>query len=115
MKILLDENVDVEFALLLPGHEVRHVSDQGWRAYTNGLLLRLAQIERFEVLITADKNMQYQQRIKGRLISLIVLDIHPNNFANLAACVENVREKLDVCEPGQVYVVEGPHPKRDKR
>lgn len=114
LKLLLDENIDTEFVGSLPGHEVFHVSLLGWKSIANGKLLQLAQDHNFEAFITADKNMPYEQSMRGRSFPLIVLDIHPNNFKSLESCVGELLEKLNKSEPGQVYVIEGPHPKRDQ-
>jgi len=58
--------------------------------------------------------MPYQQSMNGRSFPLIVLDIHPNNFKSLESCIGELHERLKECEPGQVYVIEGPHPKRNR-
>ena len=112
MKILVDENIDVEFVGLLPDHAVFHVVGMGWKSISNGKLLRLAEDNGFEVFITADKNMPYQQSMRGRAFTLLVLDIHPNNFANLAACVLGIEQQLLAYRPGEVHEIQGPHPKR---
>lgn len=109
---MLDENIDVELANLLVDHEVMHVNQLGWKSVTNGKLLQLAEENQFEAFITADKNMPYQQSMKGRPFPLVVLDIHPNNFENLAACVPELTKELGSYIPSQIYLIEGPHPKR---
>jgi len=97
--------MDVDFARLLPEHDVRHVSLQGWSGITNGELLKLAQLHEIEAFITADKNMPYQRNMKIRPFALIVLDVHPKNFANFAVCVPTLRELLCDAKPGSVYVI----------
>jgi predicted nuclease of predicted toxin-antitoxin system len=74
MRVLLDNNVNVRFRRLLSGHEIAHVLDLGWDKLQNGNLLRTAEENGFEVLVTADKNMSYQQNFRGRKISLVVLN-----------------------------------------
>lgn len=108
----MDENVDVEFATLLPNHIDSHVSQLGWKSITNGKLLQLAQDNGFQAFVTADKNMPYQQNMVGRPFSLFVLDIHPNNFENLSQCADKLVAALLLSESGNVYVIDGPHPKR---
>ena len=112
MKVLIDENIDEAFPEYLPGHELHHVVELGWQGTLNGELLAKAHESGFEVFVTADKNMPYQQSMAGRSFALIVLDIHPNILANQVACVSMIEERLKSAEPGAVYVAEGPHPKR---
>jgi hypothetical protein len=72
-RILLDENLPIALKRLLAGHEVATVRDMGWKGVQNGALLALAQQSGFEVLITGDKNLSYQQNPAGRMIALVVL------------------------------------------
>lgn len=64
LKILIDENLDVEFVALFPEHDAHHVIDKGWKAFGNGSFLSLADSESFNVFVTAGKNMPYQQSMK---------------------------------------------------
>ena len=96
----------------MPNHEVMHVVGAGWQGIKNGVLLEKAAAAGFQALISADKNMPYQQTMKGRSLFLIVLDIHPNILVNQVAYVEMIEKQFKTAKPGNVYVVEGPHPKR---
>ena len=60
MRILLDECVPRKLTRELPGHECRTVTEMGWAGIKNGRLLRLAE-NQFDVFLTADQNLQYQQ------------------------------------------------------
>jgi predicted nuclease of predicted toxin-antitoxin system len=73
MRVLLDNCVDVRFARLILTHEVGHARDHGWQELENGKLLTAAEDAGFDVLVTTDKNMRYQQNLSGRRISLITL------------------------------------------
>lgn len=73
MKILLDQNVPAPLTRFLPGHDVTHASTAGWETLANGDLLTAAEVDGFELLITADQNIRYQQNLTGRTICLIVL------------------------------------------
>lgn len=73
MLVLLDENLPHSLRLLIPGHEVRTVAYQGWKALTNGALLMAAQDAGFAVMVTADQSITYQQNMQDRKIALIVL------------------------------------------
>jgi predicted nuclease of predicted toxin-antitoxin system len=112
VKILFDENLDQELLGFFPDHDVSHVNGLGWQGTTNGQLLAKAQEAAFDLFITADKNMPYQQSMKGRPFSLIVLDIHPNVLMNQSACVAAIEKKIKEAKVGQIYLVDGPHSKR---
>ena len=98
----------------MAGHEVRHVVAMGWKGTKNGALLGKAGEAGFAAFITADKNMPYQQSMRARSFSLVVLDIHPNTIITQTACIPVIEALLRTAEPGKVYVVQGPHPKRDR-
>ena len=72
MKILLDECTPHVLRRLLTGFEIKTVQDQGWSGITNGALLRLTE-GRFDVLITSDQNLQYQQNLAKRQLAIIQL------------------------------------------
>lgn len=73
MRVLLDNKVNYNFGKVLPGHDVVHVQDLGWERLRNGDLIGSAEEEGFDVLVTVDKSMQYQQNLDGRKISIIIL------------------------------------------
>jgi len=90
MKVLLDECTPHVLRRLLTGFEITTVQDLGWSGITNGSLLELAE-EQFDVLMTSDQNLKYQQNLSGRRLSIIQL---PTNkvptVASLAPEVEAV-------------------------
>ncbi len=73
MLILFDHVTPKGIARSLPGHTVTKAKDRGWDTLSNGDLLAAAERAGFDVLVTADKNMRYQQNLKGRRIALVVL------------------------------------------
>ncbi len=75
MLILFDHVTPRGIARFLPGHTVTKAKDRGWDTLTNGDLLAEAERAGFDVLLTADKNMRYQQNLAGRRIALVVLSI----------------------------------------
>jgi hypothetical protein len=64
--ILIDQNVSARLARLLTGHDAVHASRLGWAELTNGDLLTAAEGDGFELMITADQNIRYQQNLAGR-------------------------------------------------
>ena len=76
MHLLLDNNIAQGlFSLLcsLPRHQVVHARDLGWAAVGNGELIALAEAAGFDVLVTADQRIRYQQNLGARQIGLVVL------------------------------------------
>lgn len=73
MLILLDHNVPRPLRLVLKGHLVRTSEQRGWKDLENGALLDAAERAGFDLLVTADQNLQYQQNLSARVIALIVL------------------------------------------
>jgi predicted nuclease of predicted toxin-antitoxin system len=114
MKVILDEQLPDDMVGALHGHEVLHMRTMGWAGLTNGKLLAAAEREGFGVFLTADKNIPHQQNISGRDFAMIVLDVHPTNPQNLLACSDQVLAILPNVQKGQVYVIAGAHPKRQK-
>ncbi len=73
MQVLFDHGTPRGLANLLIGHEVRIAKAEGWEQLTNGELLTEAERAGFEVLVTPDKNIRYQQNLQGRRIAIVVL------------------------------------------
>ena len=89
MLILFDHVTPSGIARFLPDHTVTKAKDRGWDALANGDLLAEAERAGFDVLLTADKNMRYQQNLAARKIALVVLRtpqwpvvrLHPEGIA----------------------------------
>jgi hypothetical protein len=73
MLILFDHVTPRGVARFLPGHTVITAKDRGWDTLSNGELLEAAERAGFDAVVTADKNMRYQQNLGGRRIALVVL------------------------------------------
>jgi hypothetical protein len=73
MLILFDHVTPKGVARALVGHTVTRAKDRGWDTLSNGDLLAAAEAAGFDVVVTADKNMRYQQNLAGRRIALVVL------------------------------------------
>jgi predicted nuclease of predicted toxin-antitoxin system len=73
MRLLLDESVPSRLRRALPRHEVRTVGEMGWSGTKNGRLLTLAAVD-FDVFVTVDKNLPYQQNLAILPIAVVVLD-----------------------------------------
>ena len=73
MKVLFDHNVPRKLRHSLPEHGVQTADELGWAQLTNGELLSAAEGSDFDLLVTCDKNLSYQQNLTGRRIAIIVL------------------------------------------
>ena len=77
MRILFDQGVPRGLTASLRGHEVIEARKLRWERISNGELLRLAEGAGFDVLVTTDKNVRYQQNLADRKISIVVLGNSP--------------------------------------
>lgn len=102
MRVLLDESLPRELARELSGHEVSTVREQQWSGWRNGDLLRAALGAGFDVLLTADRNLEYQQNIPAFALSVVVLRAASNRLDDLSPLVPRILETLAAVQPGQV-------------
>ena len=105
MRVLLDERVPKAFRRQPNGHFVVTIREMGWSGKQNGELLALMQIAGFEVLVTVDQNLRYQQNLAASSISLLVMIAKTNKLQDLIPLAEPVRLALAVIVPGTVVEV----------
>ena len=105
MRVLLDNNVDRRFARLLVGHEVVRARQAGWADLYNGDLIAAAEIAGFAVLITADKNLRYQQNLKDRTISIITLNSILVDFPGIQPLAPQVLAALENLPQGSFVTI----------
>ena len=86
MRILLDESVPSRLGRLLSGHDAISVQRRGWAGIKNGRLLALAATE-FDVLLTADKGIEYQQNLATLPIAVLIVLAHSNRMEHMAPLV----------------------------
>src|SRR5687767_14311097 len=104
VRVLLDESVPRQLASPLIQHEVKTVVQAGWAGTTNGKLLELAN-ERFDVFVTGDQNLQYQQNLKKIRIAILVIKAHNNRVETVLEMAPHIIESLKNARPGIVTVV----------
>jgi hypothetical protein len=113
LRILFDKNVPVGVRRFLSGHEVCRFFDLGWHPQLeNGELLRMCEVAGFDVMVTSDQNIRYQQNLAGRKLALVVLGsniwhIVRNHGATIAA-------KVEAATPGSYEFIEMPLPPRKR-
>jgi hypothetical protein len=106
MRVLFDQATPVPIRSYLEGQEVRTAAQQGWDTLKNGELLAAAEAEGFDVLLTTDKNMPYQQNLAGRRIAVVVLGLQ--QWPSLRPNVWRVVEAIKAAKPGSYTQVEFP-------
>ena len=105
MKILLDECVPWPMHRLLAGHECRTAQQCGWGGIKNGLLLQRAESE-FDLFITSDQNLRYQQNLTGRKIS--ILELSTNKLRRIETAADTLRATVEAIKPGEFRQLEIP-------
>lgn len=98
MKIMLDECVPWPMRKIFAGHHCTTAGYRGWGGYSNGKLLSLAETE-FELFVTADQNLRYQQNMTGRRLG--ILELSTNDLRRIMAAADAIREAVEEMTPGE--------------
>jgi predicted nuclease of predicted toxin-antitoxin system len=105
MRILLDESLPIELRTELPSHDVRYVRELGWSGLKNGELLARAGPS-FDVLLTADQNLEYQQNLSALPIAVVVLVARSNRLEQLRPLLSRLLAVLSSLQPCTLVRVE---------
>ena len=106
MKILLDECVTKKLKRFLPEHEVFTVTEMGWSGLKNGKLMSKAVEKDFEILLTIDKNLTFQQNLKRYPLSVVVLNASSSKIEDIALLVPQFLKKIAEYEAGTAYLID---------
>ena len=106
MRILLDESLPRRLRFRLSGHEVNTVVGCGWSGTTNGKLLSLA-ATRFDVFLTADRNLEYQQNLAVLPLSVLVLIVPNNRLESIEPLLPELLSALDGLLPRRLRRIGG--------
>jgi len=112
-RILLDEGVPIGVRTLVTGFEVEAVPELRWAGLSNGDLIRAAEEAGFEVMITCDQNIRYQQNLAGRRLALVVLTT--NHWDTIRANGGGILPAVESATVGSFAMVEMPKPPRRRR
>ncbi len=104
MRIFLDECVDRRLATAISGHDVKTARQMRWTAIKNGELLALAQKE-FDVFVTVDRNLSFQQNTATLSIAVVVLAAQSNRLQDLVMLVPQLLARLETVERGVVTLI----------
>ena len=99
--MLLDECVPRQLRRDLIGHEARTVAEMGWGGIKNGDLLRQAAVH-FDVLLTTDRNLEFQQNLPSFAIAVLVVAVGSNDVDVLRRFVPQLLDSLKGIQPGEV-------------
>ena len=103
MKVLLDEDVPHDLRPRLTGHDVYTARHLGWAGIKNGALLKLTEENGFEVFLTADQNLSYQQNLGSRQFGIIVLGT--NRWPDIEPHIEAIAAAIRDCIPGRLTFI----------
>lgn len=103
MRVLLDECVPRKLSRELPGHDVRTVAEMDWAGTRNGPLLRLAATG-FDVFLTVDQGIEFEQSLTGLALAVIVMVARSNDIEDLRPLIPRVLTVLTTAKAGEVVV-----------
>lgn len=104
MKVFIDECVDWRLSRELAGHEVKTARQMGWTSIKNGELLALAANE-FEVFVTVDRNLSFQQNLPAFAIAVVLLRARSNRLADLRRLIPELLAAVSTAKKGVVTYV----------
>lgn len=103
MKIIFDENIPWPLRKTFSSHEVTSVQKEGWAGVENGA--NLGHVDgKFDVLLLADKNLRYQQKLEGRKIALV--ELPTNRWPALQLMLEKIVREVESAQPGTYRIVD---------
>jgi hypothetical protein len=106
MLVLFDQATPVPIRRFLTGHTVRTAAQQQWATLKNGELLTVAEEAGFDVLLTTDKNIRFQQNLAGRKIAVVVIGYQ--QWPALQRHIDRVVAAVNAATPGSYTEVEVP-------
>lgn len=98
MKILFDQGTPVPMRRQITGHTIKTAYEQGWSDLSNGELLNAAEDAGFDLLVTTDQNLRYQQNLRQRHIGIVVL--LSTSWPRIRPRVDEIRHIIDAMPPG---------------
>ena len=104
VKILFDVNTPAPLARFLRGHRVTRADELGWQGLENGALLDAAEEAGFDVLLTCDQNLRYQQNFESRKLAVVILS--SNHWPSLRLVAARIATSVDFVQTGQVVRVD---------
>ena len=103
MKVLFDQGTPLPLRKALPEHTVESAYERGWSALENGDLIAAAELAGFEVLVTTDRNLKYQQNLANRKVAIVVL--LSASWPRIQLVVPAIAEAIVGAMPGSYFEV----------
>lgn len=107
MKVLFDQGTPVPLRDQLSEHEVATVYELGWSTLENGELLAQAEANAFDILVTTDQNLKYQQNLSNRKIGIVVLG--SPSWPRIQQVISDIQAAVNTVSPGGYIEVEVPY------
>jgi hypothetical protein len=106
MRVLFDQGTPVPIRRALGKHSVRTAREQGWSTLLNGDLLRAAEKAGFDVLLTTDTSIPYQQNLEDQKVAIVILS--RNKWNLVRSRLQQIVDAVDTAKPGSCTVVQIP-------
>jgi PIN like domain len=104
VKILFDANTPAPLARFLRGHEVVRADELSWQGLENGALLDAAEQAGFDLLLTCDQSVRYQQNFTSRKLALVILT--SNHWPTLRGIAARIATVVDFVQTGQIVRID---------
>ena len=104
MRVILDGNLPVALAGLLVGHVVHTIHERRWSDLNNGALLSAVSAE-YDVFVTLDQSLRYQQNLRARPVAVVVVQAHSNRIADIEPLVPQLLAMLSTAPRGEATVI----------
>jgi hypothetical protein len=108
MKLLLDENLPHQLRHENTGHDVFTTAYMGWSGIENGELLKVATDAGFEVLVTTDRGLEYEQNLNALPLSMVVLLVERHTIEALRALLPELHSTLSRLGPREFVKIASP-------
>ena len=112
-RVLFDKNVPYPLRRHLSDFEVKTAEEEGWGQIENGELIDRAEQADYQILVTCDQNVRYQQNLTHRTLSMVVLG--SNIWPSVKNKLEEIQEAVWVASPGSFQFIEIPPPAKIRR
>lgn len=106
MKILLDECITKRIKPFLSEFEILTVNDMGWSGVKNGQLMKLCIENKFDILLTIDKNLRFQQNLQNYNIAIVILDTQSSKKEDIIGLLPKFRLKINEFQKHNYYIIE---------
>jgi predicted nuclease of predicted toxin-antitoxin system len=106
MRILIDECIDERFRNFLPGHDCHTARYAGLAGLQNGELLAAAESANFDIFLTVDQGIEYQQNLAARRIGIVVFRAKSNRLRDLLPLASAFLARIESIRPGQIVKIE---------